>query len=38
MYILLVFLPTASLLTTSITEGTEVRRLTGIAQTVPQQT
>ena len=37
MYILLVFLPTASLLTTSITEGTEARRLTGIAQTVPQQ-
>ena len=37
MYILLVFLPTASLLTTSIKEGTEARRLTGIAQTVPQQ-
>lgn len=37
MYILLVFLPTASLLTTSIREGTEARRLTGIAQTVPQQ-
>ena len=37
MYILLVFLPTASLLTTSIKEGTEARRLTGIAQSVPQQ-
>ena len=37
MYILLVFLPTASLLTTSIKEGTEARRLTGISQTVPQQ-
>ena len=30
--VLLVFLPTASLLTTSITEGAEVRRLTGISQ------
>lgn len=37
MYILLVFLPTASLLTTSIREGTEARRLTGISQSVPQQ-
>jgi len=35
-YILLVFLPTASLLTTSITEGAEVRRLTGITQVAQQ--
>ena len=39
LYILLVFLPTASLLTTSLTGNTEARRVTGITQvgqTAPQ--